>query len=510
MKNPFSILLNLLSGKTSRSTPKPQPPREMVPLGSSSAWGPTESAPAADGGAAGLTIDLPLSSVVYLLPDHLQSRLRPTQLASQTIRIPLQEVLPQLAHGDVRIAFGQLRQAAPHLFAPEADEDATLVQLPLGEITSRCDPALMNYYQQLQAGSDPEPTTSQASQHQALAAPAPRARPNLVAASRQEVGRFAPPPFPRSDTPGSESTLAPVARRSSVPPSTGSLGPTISPLVAPGLPEAPTEPASQPEVLLVDLAPLAERWPEALRNEIEQLNLLQAQVALPKALVSAGLKQGRVAFRWDALRSWIRPAIAPAPSAEEQTELELPLQVVAPLFLAKQRELNRPRPKLQVDEAIPDVFGMARPTPGAPEEPTEAIETRSASRLNPEPASAAPGSVEARGISTPEQLVSRAVQLHGVAGALVTLPDGLLVASRFPENRNADKVAAFLPQIFSRLGQYTEQLEMGELNTLEFLVGNVPWKAFRLKEVLFVVFGRGGEVLPNSELGLLAAQLGKP
>ena len=48
---------------------------------------------------------------------------------------------------------------------------------------------------------------------------------------------------------------------------------------------------------------------------------------------------------------------------------------------------------------------------------------------------------------------------------------------------------------------------MGELNNLNFTVGNVPWKIFRVNAIYFAAFGRAGEALPTAPLTALAALL---
>ena len=63
---------------------------------------------------------------------------------------------------------------------------------------------------------------------------------------------------------------------------------------------------------------------------------------------------------------------------------------------------------------------------------------------------------------------------------------------------NADTIAAFLPQIFGRVSQCTRELRLGDLNNLNFTVGNVPWKIYRVGAIYFAVFGRAGEPLPTS------------
>ncbi|MFZ0829008.1 MAG: roadblock/LC7 domain-containing protein [Verrucomicrobiia bacterium] len=109
--------------------------------------------------------------------------------------------------------------------------------------------------------------------------------------------------------------------------------------------------------------------------------------------------------------------------------------------------------------------------------------------------------------ATPKEIVERAMELPGVVGVLVALPDGLRVASQVPPEFNADTLAAFLPQIFDRVSQSTKELRMGALNNFNFTVGNVPWRIFRVNAVYFAAFGCAGEALPSAQLAALAAEL---
>jgi len=297
--------------------------------------------------------------------------------------------------------------------------------------------------------------------------------------------------------------------------------------------------------LVISLVALAEAWPEAVRRDMVQLNLLEAKVALPAEAVEQALKQGRVAFSWKTLRSWIRPAPPAAISILDSTVVQVPLKVVAPLFLARQRETGQSRRKVAIDQSIPNLF-FGFPQPGSSSAPalrTRAAEISSAPAPDawaaeisraPAPGAAASdsnyyfqdtatGSVRAcepeakRGptsgtrfitkYATPNEIVSRAASLDNVAGALIGLPDGLLVASRLGPDLNADTLAAFLPQIFGKVSQCTRELRMGELNNLNFTVGNVPWKIFRVNAIFFAAFGRASEPLPTAQLAALAAEL---
>jgi hypothetical protein len=319
----------------------------------------------------------------------------------------------------------------------------------------------------------------------------------------------------------------------------------------------PAAPASA--VILAPLSTLCETWPEALRMEIAQMSLGNAQVALPVNLVEPALKRGRVTFPWRNLRSWINPAVT-AVSIHDGLELELPLKVIAPLFLAKQ---GRPIPIAQSPAAAPAAtpaaaaaapalppeipnlfFGFPQPQtpsetpeaavqvpapaePGFAPNPADAQQSESNSNyfvpgeahvapppdiddtteFRRTPETVTPPTDFSTRRTTPKEVVTRAMSFRGVAGALVALPDGLTVASQIPADLNADTLAAFLPQIYGRISQCTKELRMGELNNLNFTVGNVPWKVFRIHGVYFAAFGRAGEQLPTAQLAQLAGEL---
>jgi predicted regulator of Ras-like GTPase activity (Roadblock/LC7/MglB family) len=302
-----------------------------------------------------------------------------------------------------------------------------------------------------------------------------------------------------------------------------------------------TPPVTEPAAILAPLAALSESWPETLRTEIAQLTLTNAVVALPLNLVEPALKRGRVTFPWRNLRSWIKPA-PPAFSVHDTLELELPLKVIAPLFLAKQRgatDTSKPHSSSPLPAEIPNLFfGFPQPQPPyeipeppakapVPDEPHFAPKPVEAKRSDTNyyiwmesdtSVAARPSETEfnrtptpatdfSSRFATPKEVVARAMALNGIAGALVALPDGLMVASDIPSELNADTLAAFLPQIYGRVSQCTKELRMGGLNNLNFTVGNVPWKIFRVNGVYFAAFGRAGEQLPTAQLAQLAGEL---
>ena len=109
---------------------------------------------------------------------------------------------------------------------------------------------------------------------------------------------------------------------------------------------------------------------------------------------------------------------------------------------------------------------------------------------------------------TPNEIVQKTSALKGVAGALVAMQDGLLVADHLPPGLNGETIAAFLPQMFTRVLQYGKELKFGEANNFTIIVDNVPLRIFKAGGVFFTVLGRAGESLPEPHLSIIAAQLG--
>jgi predicted regulator of Ras-like GTPase activity (Roadblock/LC7/MglB family) len=365
----------------------------------------------------------------------------------------------------------------------------------------------------------------------APARPQPVAPPSAPVAPAVPAQPAAPTHMARAAQPEAVAPSAPIAFKTA-PPAGGQDGFNSAPQIPV---ERPVErPAELP--ILVSVVSLAENWPDGIKQEIVSANLNNSQLALPATLIEPGLKRGRIVIAWKNLRIMIRPTPPPV-SPHDSVELELPLRIIAPLFFASQKITSKNHSKLVVTADIPNLFNSNKQpeapapvpvaAPVAKAEPKAAAQpwgdlisgtsTKTGSAAAPAPAPARvedtnyyakPELIAASGEpANPKEIVDRAVALPGVAGAVVALPDGLSVASHVPPDLNADTLAAFLPQIFSRTGQSTNELRMGDLNNLSFTAGNVPWKIFRVNAVYFAAFGRAGQPLPTAQLAALAVQL---
>jgi len=298
----------------------------------------------------------------------------------------------------------------------------------------------------------------------------------------------------------------------------------VAPVQQAALTPAPTVPIQQAaskaaqRPLVVSLSAVAAAWPDSLKQEIIQLGITEAKLALPYDAVEGGLKRGRLSFCWQKLRFWVTPQPAVAASLHDGTELELPLRIVAPLFVAQKKE-KPDVPKVAVDKDIPNLFfGLPQPdTAGVAVDHSvnrpvdtnyyvwdEGSETVADDAVTHSPTA---GTEFVSRYATPNEVVSRAEGLDGVEGAVIALPDGLMVASKLSAGLNGDTLAAFLPQLFGKVTQCTQELRMGELNNLNFTVGNVPWKIFRVNALYFAAFGSKDLPLPTAKLAALASEL---
>ncbi len=291
---------------------------------------------------------------------------------------------------------------------------------------------------------------------------------------------------------------------------------------------APAQAAADSNTIHAAMWALMIAWPEALRKEIATGNLTQRMVAFPTSEIEPGIRSGRVNFPWQAIQAWIQPPIAPGEILFDSPEpLPIPLQVIAPLFMAAKKPVA-PQRKIQIAESIPDVFsGKAQaPEPGAAPaaatarrpDPAPVAAAAPVAPHAPAPVAAQPARVGPVDIATvfgqpdkqswtPVELVQNTSRLEGVAGALIALPDGLQVASDLPSSMNGDLLAAFLPQIFARITHYTNEIKLGEPSNISFATNQQIWQINKAGNVFLLTVGRPGEALPVAHINAVATQL---
>jgi predicted regulator of Ras-like GTPase activity (Roadblock/LC7/MglB family) len=470
------------------------------------------------------SIEVDLKSLIDAWPADLRTEIAKWNLAEAKVALPVETVREGLKRGRAAFPWQTFRSwITPPPPTGESVHDKLMVELPLPIIT----PLFVTGQKQ----------PAKPSQKTGL-----EEIPDLFFDARKGGGGVAvEPPLA---IPTAKGTPAMAETRTVAPVAEVSAAPVEAPVAA--------QPSKDGSVMRIPLKELFESWPGELRAEIGHWNLPQLVVSLPAEQINAGLRQGKVAFPWKTLRSWIVPAPPSAASTHDKAILELPLPVIMPLFLAGQKPVPKAQP--QIADDIPDPFGefltprpadaaspavtIAKPdkvtvpdtksngkAPSAPvvSPPVEKAPKGKSSKRKEAPApSPAPKEVQApakvqppaerplaqaKRFPTPVEVLASAVDLEGVAGALVALSDGFKVASKLPPGLDGDVLAAFLPHIFSKVNQSARELRMGDLNSLNFTVDNIPWKIFRVNQIFFAALGHAGQPMPTEQLAALANKL---
>jgi predicted regulator of Ras-like GTPase activity (Roadblock/LC7/MglB family) len=246
--------------------------------------------------------------------------------------------------------------------------------------------------------------------------------------------------------------------------------------------------------------------------------------------VDTGMKTGRVSFTWGELSQWLDGGSVPA-SPNKDMLLELPLKVIIPLFMA-QRQAGAAQKKVSIGENIPNLFAgltvapvqapVAEPPAPGPEsesEPITAIAPDPVTAVTvpavPPPA-AAPASVlgeifgqPAKKDWSPQEIAEKLKTLPGISAALIAMSDGLLVAGDLPAPLKSDTLAAFLPQMFSRMNHYSTETQLGMISTLTIQTDQNQCAIYKAGTLLLAVLNKPGELLPESVLQKVVGELAK-
>lgn len=473
-------------------------------------------------------LDIPLPPIIDRLPPKLRAKVQRPTAPSDVVRLPLATALEQLPRGAVRIRFRELRlRAATGVFAHDSALDEALVDLPLAEVLPRITPALLARRPGQKQISVPDqvPSVFQSrrgggASNGSVTKPAEVTTGNDDAASSRLIAATAPeapvpPPVPPVPAPVVANPHAAVngEKARPTPAAPSEVGPRVSPSSEGGS-----------ETVQVPMAPIAANWPEPLRSAVVSQHGRDS-VKIPLAQLEAALKQGRAVFTWRQLRTWACPKPLSICAEQDAVSLELPLSVLAPLFLARRSKAATAK-KLDANGEIPDLFparkpqnGEAAATPPAQSPPAEqppsapqAELEQSIFRPRPSQPAAAPAAVKATAGPAaagvlPADLVRRACQLSGVTGALLATADGLVIANQLPPGINSEAVAGFLPRLCSRLGEYTRELKLSDPTEVDMLAGNIPLQVYKLNGAFFAVLGKASETLPKTQLRVLAGQL---
>ncbi len=497
---------------------------------------------------------LSLAAILAKFPADLRGCVQNLPDDAATVTLPVPTIIKQLPTCSVKMSLASLyRQAPPGVFKPGPPEDKRMVEVPLAEIFKRVRPELLKRRQDQRPSAVPADGYNlfgDKENPRAVALTLPEA-PEQEPAKPETIIDFGPTITAQQPSdeaePIEKTPITPVTPTAPLAPPAdlaASVAPTPAlkmPVPAP-VPAPATAPAAAPAPkpvpapvavkkegppLVLPIGELAANWPELIRAEVGTMN--GATVSLPNSEVTAGLAKGRVLFHWGQLRDWITPPPPGASGADADTELSLPLRIVAPAFLKASKGTTEARQRASFGEDIPTLFRGNEATPAAPAPALCVIpeEAPAAARIEPEPESepvvlpkaAVPAAPVAETLAqtlgeifsqpgktswSPTEIVENVTKLAGVSGAIVAMQEGLVVAHRLPDQMNGETFAAFMPQIFARLNKYAGEMSLGAINAVTLHTQGAPCQMFQHGEILFAALGNAGEALPAHALHLCA------
>jgi predicted regulator of Ras-like GTPase activity (Roadblock/LC7/MglB family) len=445
--------------------------------------------------ASSKVLSVTLTDLAVNWPESIRREIHSSSLVNAVCQIPASELSKSLKQGKVELPWKRIRSwLKPTVSAPSAFGE-TILQLPL-EILA---PIFLGQ----------KPVVPQKKAEVAADIPDIFSRTSPISSA----------PAPAAPPPTYSAPIVAVPPPSAPAPAAPALVPAQAHTELRQAASSNTEFRAKTGPVPVSLSLLASNWPPNLVKEIDTQFLAQGKLEIPVDALEPGMRTGKVDFSWKQLCSWLQPEAPDSLiAAHADTRIELPLSIIAPLYL--QRRPQTPK-RAGITMDVPDLFQAGGPVPAAAP-PEEEKRTPLGSLIAAPPAE--PGNTEIRRRVqdladlfgqpdkrnwTPNEIVQNTSALHGVAGALIALQDGLLVASCMPPEWRTETIAAFLPQIFGRMHQYTKELKMGELHSVTFTVDKGSVQIYAAGIIYFCVLSKAETLLPFYELNLIAKELSR-
>ncbi len=469
---PKQVSRELQAGETKTVTSLIPPTSAGQPPKAAEPTQPAPSTPAVE------NIKISLASIVKSLPiDQIEGD--PDDIdPALSVSLPISEVLGQLARGKVVTTVGVLRSALPEsasrMFGDTADD--AQITLPLKEVLAALPQDLLRKREdQVEENLDltfETPFARKAEEDARRLAEEEAAKQNLEPA-------VPPTPEPAQvHLPTEPSSFAPEAEKDQVP-----VGQVVEP--------APEEPLPPPQPQVQAPLPEPVSSPSAVRPKPPMPFISRRALRLEEHVKTAQLPP--------------MPPLKEAPSPSPLAERPL----VPPPAEAAATELSpKPEPAAPI---IPDSPSIAETTS---QEPAEAFDSSPASTL-PSPAEASEisdadaASRKADAIAalqeifmTEESMEARSVLAHilklpGITGAMLGTPDGLKLAGALSSKFDADALCAITPSLLNRLGKFSEEVNMGALNSLTLEVSNTLLSIFSSNGVSLFIEHQRKEFAPG-------------
>ena len=491
---------------TARALPKlpAAPARPVAP----STPAPTIPPPSNETGSFLIALD----ALASAWPDGVRQELAQLKLPDAKVALPPTEICEGLKRGRIQFPWRTLRswiQPTP-FYATPSPHDNAILELPLRTLT----PLFLEFIRA-------NPVNRQVADAENITEFFKKAEQSSGTSAELLQPLFAPVAPTVTEAPPL-SQQQPTIRPGAFSPGTTTASQPIGSNPKSGTSSSSTEPTIEGDALCLPIAFIANGWPEPVMHDIASFGLVGSRIEIPLAAIEPGLKAGKIEFAWLELCGWLNPVSNPAQvSINGENRISFPLGMIAPLFM-KARGAGQVRRRTNVADDIPDLFSAAGKPLATPQAPANAAPT-AAPLATTNPAGQPPGPTPKKTPTnlselfdeptkktwTPNEIVQRSTKLPKVAGTLIALQDGLLVAANMPADLKTETIAAFVPQIFGRMNQYSKELQMGDTSAVSFTIEAGTIQVYNAGIIYFAAFGRKGDLLPLAELQLIAGELGR-
>lgn len=279
---------------------------------------------------------------------------------------------------------------------------------------------------------------------------------------------------------------------------------------------APVAPGSAPrtftgEMISISLAGIVKSLANDLKPLIATVPDGKAQFQVPLQLVLEGLPKGAVKVSFAELKRGAPAGTFTGATEHDAQMVSLPLNELVPKLKPEHLKPKTPQKTVSVPDDIKPVFGQAQtaaPTPPAPKPAAPAPAAAAPVPAQaPNPAATAPPPAAPVASTDPQSFVKTASGLPGVSGALLSMQDGLSVAKQLPAEINADTLAAFVPDVFTRLGNCAKDLKLGPVTAVTVQAGSQTIHILKGGKLYLSLLGKAGEQPDAAKVEGLAKQL---
>jgi competence ComEA-like helix-hairpin-helix protein len=88
---------------------------------------------------------------------------------------------------------------------------------------------------------------------------------------------------------------------------------------------------------------------------------------------------------------------------------------------------------------------------------------------------------------TLQEIVKLTGKLPGVEGCLLAMADGVLLTGDLPPHLEQNTVSAFAPQLFRKVGRYTRELKVGQVQRMTIFTDQQPMSIFEAGDVYLII-----------------------